>query len=477
MLLTQACGACKDMHAVMPRRVCLTIEDCWNNEVQQRASWRLPCKGKHGQAAESLCMHDQGDTVLGWVIKRGRDVEDLTVELAPAGQQLDSMDSCAAEELALHASNLQNLRRLTVWKPGAGGGYDAHTACGVGSALLLLLTGLKKLEELTLRVPLSLYMPPLSNIKHLTCKVFQIYTMSEYRAEERLDTVVGAFSARACASLTNLRGLQTLTLSKAAHPATLPHNFLKLQELRLQSLLLDGVPLQCVRVASSCTLHMVLKGSDMGHQLEALSAAHAASAAVQTLCATLKGQGIFPGQALRDVLTCLSQLTHLQLDVTESSSGSLRLGDAAPQLEVLKLTGDSLAVTLGSAFRLRVLWVCANQNLQLHCDMPDRVAGSLTYVHIAFSSLEGSGVSELLSSMQAAGKRVHPAAYQGLAGGDPQSQRLARYPQDRIAHMMQLLCMCHVCLRQSINDRIQACPVQCGNLRLDHTGKVRYMYS
>ena len=378
--------------------------------------------------------------------------------------RLNGMDLTAAELLALHGSELQNLRRLRVWKTGSGG-YDVNTACGVSSALLVLLMGAKGLEELTLRVPVSLYFPPLSNIQHLTLIIFH---------QAGLGTVMGALSERACASLANLRHLQTLTLSKDAHSAAVPHNCLRLQDMRLQSVLLDGIPLMSINVAPPCALHLVVNGNAMAIEFElaVLASTQMASTAVQTLCATIPN--IAGRQRLGSVLTCLSQLTYLHLDVHERVSGMVEIGDAAPRLEILNLTGNRLAVNLGAASRLRILWVCGSPTLELGCDMPGTVASSLTYVHISFSCVQGLGVFELLSSMQAAGKRVHPVTNRVFARLSPQVHTLARYPQDRLDHMMQLFCLCHACRQQSINDRMQACSVLCGNLRHDHTGDYRY---
>ena len=384
-------------------------------------------------------MHGQGVSALKWVVKRGKDVEDLKLEL-------DCKEIEATEYIALHASSLQNLQKLHVLSRGLGSGeYNMATACALSSALMLLLTGSRGLRELTLQVRVSLYMPPMSSVRHLTLHIFQ---------DDSIGTIVGALSERACASLANLRGLETLTLF-SADSGPFPQVFLKLRGLHLQSLRLDGVPLRCVDVTVPCKVHLLPQGN---YECDVSTAMPAVHAAVQTLQARVMAD--IGSRAVVNMLTTLNQLTHLDLYVHTCvlSCSMLDLGSAAPQLEILHLTGMKLSLTLGAASKLRVLSLVAYGDLVLECDSPETIADNLTYVHISYNRLQGLGLLQLMSSMQDTGKRVLPCPERSR-----RTHTVARHPQHCYKYMLQLLCVCRVCLQCDIDNRMKACSVKCGH--------------
>ena len=382
---------------------------------------------------------------MQWAVKRGGAIKSLDLLLDGSGD-----DVSVAQHLAKHAASLQDLHEFDLWK-GGDCSLDVETAGALNSALVLLLVAAKKLEHLYLRAPISIYLPAVSSIRHLTLAVWQ---------QDDGVVIFGCMTQRACDCLAALANLETLTL-KAELPEedSIDENVLKerlnLRGLHLQSLLLDGITPDVVDLPSMRKLHVVSYGEDSVTAQPAMLASLATCVSYTDGCAALC-------RALQ-VCACLS---YLELKLVKSGSECKRVSliKAMRHVRVLKLSGRDVHVVLGDLPQLQVLWATAVRTLDLECLQPTALASSLQYVHLEFRFMQCVSLLLALRSMAAAGKDWSASSEVGRK--QAWQQVIGRYPGACWRQMQKLFCHCSTCMHKDVDRRIEECSRPCGWTRI-----------
>ena len=341
-----------------------------------------------------------------------------------------------------------------------------ETAGAVSSALILLLHAAKKLEHLWLRAPISMHMPAVSTIRHLTLAVWQLHNGV---------VIFGCMTQWACSSLAALPNLETLTLTGESMEGWQDieefTGSLDLKALHLRSLYLNGVSIYAVEMPSLCKLHAESDWED-----GVLCDPDDITARLVSIVTSVGYR--YGRDQLRASLQHCACLSYLELGVdVDAECARLELGDALPHVRILKLSGMNVHVVLGATPQLQVLWASARRRLDLECLQPTALASSLQYVRLEFETMQCVLLLVALKSMAAAGKdwSASQSQYSGVQSRAGTmitwQQVIGRYPGGSWCQMEQLFCHCSICMHKDIDSKIEDCSKPCGVTRRKAAGQ------
>ena len=420
--------------------------DCEGMSACKSSTWLLPasfeCMFPRVAHVTTLCMA-QDLASMRWAVKRGGDIKSLKL-------LLDSTHDVVpvVQHLAGHASSLPNLQVFNILKEGTRC-LDMETAGAVSSALMLLLFAAKNLEHLSLHVPISMHLPAISSIRHLTLAVWQ---------QDDGVVIFGCMTQRACSSLAALRTLETLTLEADSREYALDRP-LDLKSLRMRSLFLDFVPLSWVDAPSTCNVHVLMCDEDSLRGDPSLVGRRYPLASLDMI--------LYDNYFLEVAVPYRFTLSYLEIEIPERGVENARteFGEPLPALRVLKLTGLNVHVALCATPKLQVLWATPLNTLDLDCPEPSALAGSLEFLHLDFNSMKSSSLLVTLSSMVAAGKHwsASECICNSFGDGDAYRQQvISRYPDASWSQMQQLFCHCSCCMHKDVDSKLKDCSRPCG---------------